>query len=583
MDAVTEIKARLPIEELVSGYCQLKKKGRVYVALCPFHNDTHPSMNVSPDKGIAYCFACRTGGDIFSFYQAIEGVDFQQAIKDLAERTGITLEPMRADVHVKDEKERLRACLSEALHFFRSQLSAPAIQEYIARRGTTSELLETFQVGYAPDSFSDTYQHLLKEGFSRKEILLAGLGVQKDLSEERIYDRFRNRLMFPIHDARGEIAGFGGRTIGEDDAKYVNSSEGPLYVKSQILFNLHRAKEAMRREKSVILVEGYFDVMACWKVGIENVAAVSGTALTEQHVTLLKRYVEGVVLCLDQDSAGRGASERAYRLCTAEGLQVRAIKLPEKDPDEVARSRPELLHQLLAEKGLPYLDVVSQELQGEDLSSTAAKRSALQRILPLLLAIPGAVERENEIRRFATVLGSTETALSRDLESFQATERSAPSRPVAAESRPSSQPQQYVSRMETALSLFLLYPALRGYLRELIPPEEGFAASLYRAIKDAPVDAKELLPVLTLTEEERERAAILQLEAEQHGFTDWAQSLAVKEIRHNCQQANRETITGKQRELSRQILEAHRAGKTVDEAQLTTQYHQVLKLAKMAG
>src|SRR4051812_48149426 len=184
MDVKEEIRARLPIEQLVAQYCQLKKKGRSFVCLCPFHNDSNPSLLVSPDKGIAYCFACQSGGDIFSFYQKIEGVDFPQALKDLAERAGVVLPERTGPVVPKDEKERIRACLQSALQFYRAQLaSSPVATKYLDDRGIPSEQREQFQLGFAPDSYTATYDHLLKAGFSRKEILGAGLGVQKELSE----------------------------------------------------------------------------------------------------------------------------------------------------------------------------------------------------------------------------------------------------------------------------------------------------------------------------------------------------------------------------------------------------------------
>ncbi|MBT4367705.1 DNA primase, partial [Candidatus Peregrinibacteria bacterium] len=220
MDPVEEIKSRLPIEELIGQYCQLQKKGRNFVCLCPFHNDTHPSFTVSPDKGIGYCFACNSGGDIFSFYQQVENVDFRQALKDLAEKAGVELpEVSKESVVKKDEKDRLRECLEATKDFYADSLKNNEVaKKYLEERGIPQEQIELFGIGVSPDSFSETYNHLLKKGFSKSEILKAGISVQKDLSEERMYDRFRNRLMFPIFDAQGKIVGFGGRTLGDDDA-----------------------------------------------------------------------------------------------------------------------------------------------------------------------------------------------------------------------------------------------------------------------------------------------------------------------------------------------------------------------------
>lgn len=584
MDSVNEIKTRLPIEELVSQYCQLQKKGKGFMCLCPFHKDTRPSLTVSPDKGIAYCFACQTGGDIFSFYQAIEGVDFRQALKDLAEKTGVKLEGVGTEPTVKkDEKERARTCLETSLRYFADQLKqSQKATEYLHGREITQDMIEMFGLGYAPDSFSETYQHLLKKEFSRKEILAAGLGVQKDLKEERIYDRFRNRIMFPIHDHRGDIVGFGGRTIGEDDAKYINSSEGPLYNKSTVLYGLHFAKESVRETKRIILVEGYFDVLACHRIGIRNVLAVSGTALTEQHVKILKRYAETIILCLDQDRAGRDAAERAYCLCSKEGLQVHAVALPHKDPDEAARADPDLLRQLLQEGEVPYMDIVLGEIQALDLNSVQGKREGLQRLLPLIDSITVSVEKEHEMSRAAAVLGTTETAFAEDLDRFrQSVLIGVPSDERKTQERKPGGVSVF-SRLEVVLGLFLLYPHVREYLQEMIVPEEGFELALYDALKEAPEGKVITLEMLDLSAEYRERAAILQLYCEHHEFSGWSESLALREIRHGIEMANRDALRKKQHILSKKLFDAHREGKTAEAQRLTTQYQQILKLAKMA-
>lgn len=579
MDEVSEIKARLPIEQLVAQYCQLKKKGRSFVCLCPFHNDTHPSLQVSPDKGIAYCFACRKGGDIFKFYQEIEKVDFRQALRDLAEKTGVKLEEQSERVSLpKDEKERLRSCLEAAQAFFRDQLqSSPKAQDYITDRKVPAEQVDFFGLGYAPDSFSLTYEHLLKQGFSRSEIVAAGLGVQKDLADGRIYDRFRNRLMFPIFDHQSALVAFGGRALGEEDAKYVNSAEGPLYNKSAVLYGLNWAREAVRESKTVVLVEGYFDLLACHKVGVSNVVAVSGTALTEQHVRLLKRSAETAVLCLDQDRAGRDAAERAFLLLAHEGFQVQAVTITQKDPDEAANAHPEALRQVLTDGGVPYIDFVLSEVQQGDTVSVQGKRATLQRLLPLLDALQSAVEQGHYIARIAAALGSTETAVRDDLQRLPRLTPSAAGLPDEAEEK-----SDVFSPVEVALGLFLVYPQHRLLLPELIPPEEGFAGALYESLKAAPAEEVSV-QALPLTEEQRERAAILQLFCEVHGFQEWSDSLAIREIRKNCQRANHVTLKLKQLQIARLLKEAHVDGRLAEEAQLSTQYQQVLKLAKMAG
>ncbi|MBI3618447.1 DNA primase [Candidatus Peregrinibacteria bacterium] len=580
MDAVSDIKARLSIEQVVAQYCQLQKKGRNFVALCPFHKDTHPSFLVSPDKGIAYCFACQTGGDIFSVYQKIEGVDFRTALKDLADKAGVTLPEYSASTAIKkDEKDRIRECLHAALQFYREQLTTSTLaQDYLQKRGVPASQIEEFELGYAPDSFAATYEHLLKRGFSRKEILAAGLGIQRELQDERIYDRFRNRLMFPIHDAQGGLIAFGGRTLGDDDAKYVNSSEGILYHKSNVLYGLHRAKEAMRDGKRAVLVEGYFDLLACHRIGVPHVVATSGTALTQQHVKLLRRYCESVCLCLDQDVAGQDAAERAFVLLSKEALHVEAAVLPTKDPADAVQADPAMLKRILG-NGTPYLDLVLERLRGSSLSSAALKRQAIERVLLLLQALPLAVEREEYLGKASAVFGTSEGALKEDLYQLHSRER----RPFPDRVAEEPSKHEAFSKVEIALALFLLYPHLRSLLIELIPPEEGMAAALYAAIKSASDSAPLMIDLLNLPLEHRERASILHLYAEDHGFADWSESLAIREIRRNCGSANREQLRRKQQEITGKLLAARVEGRKDEEAILAIQYQEVLKLGKMAG
>lgn len=580
MDPVLEIKARLPIDELVRQYCQLTKKGRNFVGLCPFHHDTRPSFLVSPDKGICYCFPCQKGGDIFSFYQQIEGVDFKQALKDLAEKAGVTLPDRPAESIVnKDEKERLRDCLTAAMDFYAKQLAASAsTKEYLKQRGVTDEEITTFGLGFAPDSFDATYTYLLKAGFSRKEIQIAGLGIQKDMQEEKIYDRFRNRLMFPIHDNQGRIAGFGGRTLCNDDAKYLNSSDSPLYHKSSVLYGFHHAMKAMRDTKRVILVEGYFDVLACHRVGVHEVVATCGTALTEEHARLLKRSVDRVVLCLDQDRPGKEAAERAFIIAAKEGLQIEGIVLPEKDPADTVLSSPDLLKTMLTSGAKPFLNVVLDAISKADLSSPAIRHAALEKLMPLLNAVTSSTERAFMIKTSALALGTTETSLLDDLRTFSSKTLT----PRADEQKTASTVTLF-SSLELALGLLLTYPTHITFLPELIVPEEGFALALYTAIKkNADAKAPITLDALDMDEETRRRAGILMLYCEENDFHQWNDAVAVREISQNCKHANRDYIHQKQQEITKKLLEARKAGNIDDEKILSTRYLELLKLSKTA-
>lgn len=578
MDHVAEIKARLPIEQLVGRYCQLTKKGRNFISLCPFHHDTHPSFLTSPDKGICYCFPCQKGGDIFSFYQLIEGVDFPQALKDLAEIAGVDLPEMREESIPKDEKDRLRDCLTSAASFFQHALKdAQNVRTYISDRGVSDAESVKFGLGFAPDSFTATYDHLLKAGFSRSEIVGAGLAVQKDLQDSKMYDRFRNRLMFPIHDARGQIIGFGGRTMGDDQAKYLNGSDSVLYRKSSVLYGLHQAQAAIREQKNVILVEGYFDVLACHRAGALHAVATCGTALTEEHVRLLKRSVDRVTLCLDQDRAGREAAERAFILCSREGLHADAIVLSQKDPADVAKESLDKLHEALSGSARSYMDCVFDEIRAMNLHEPMVRRAALERLLPLLQAIAQATERTHILHQAALALGTSEAALTDDLHRFQST-LSRPALSHASTSLPSA-PFPFTSA-ELSLGLFLLYPRYLHLLPELMLPEEEFAAALFLALSGKESCAEIDLATLTLTDDHRKRAGIVQLFCEENGMTGWSEKIAEHELRTNCRNANREQVMRKQKVITQQLVNARREGKSEEESDLTSRYKTLIDLAR---
>ncbi len=578
MDSVSEIKARISIEQLVGQYVQLQKKGRNFVGLCPFHHDSKPSFLVSPDKGICYCFPCQKGGDIFSFYQLIEGVDFKEALKNLADQAGVTLPDLPKDTITKDEKERARDCLTAAEVFYAKKLkeSAPTL-EYLKKRGLSDAEIASFGLGFAPDSYTETYDHLLKSNFSRSEIVASGLGVQSDLKEGRVHDRFRNRLMFPIHDQQGRMIGFGGRTMGNDDAKYLNTPDSPLYRKSSVLFGLHRALKPMRDKKRVILVEGYFDVLACHRAGMTEAVATCGTALTDEHVKLLKRSVETVVLCLDSDRAGRDAADRGFILCAREGLRIEGVRLGQKDPADAAVESLDLLRSMLTQSH-PYLDLVLADIRTTDLSSPAVRQAALERLLPLLQALSSSTERTHALRQCAAALGVTETAFADDLHRFEQGQSLKPRHQADVTTHTASM----YSASEITLTLFLLYPRMLSLIDELVPPEEEFALRLYSALirlKDRQVFE---VADVELDELDRERCRVLMLYCEENGFADWNDSIAVREIRNNCRTANRDYLHRHLKDITQRLLQARSAGDKQAEAELSDRYAKLIQMEKLA-
>lgn len=551
-------------------YAQLKKKGRHFICLCPFHTDKNPSFLVSPDKGIAYCFSCNNGGDIFSLYQKLEGVDFSQAIHDLAERTGVKVEGNIAPTTSKDEKDRLRDCLKSASAFYMQQLKADAsTMAYLQKRGVKEAQMQEFSIGKAPDSFTATYDHLLKAGYSKTEIIASGIGAQKDLQEERVYDRFRNRLMFPIEDVQGKIVGFGGRTLGNDDAKYINTADGPLYHKSSVLFGLHKARDAMREKKRAILVEGYFDVLACHQVGLTEAVACCGTALTEDHVRLLKRYAEHIILCFDQDNAGKLAAQKAFQLLMKEGVLVSAVTLSTKDPADLVQENPALLSQVFDQQVEPYFQTVLRDIRSRDLSSPQEKRDAINMLIPLLNSFSMAVERTQAIADAAAVLGVPAGALEEDA-------RKGVRETVSQVKEVSAKKHEPFSAMEVALGILLLYPKYRSHVSDLLEPITPFPKAIYAALQVQDTsDVKKQLP-----EEFREKADILCLYCEQHGLADVSDSLIQREIVAHCTRANHYIRKQILENIMQELRNAQASGDTGRQQQLLEEMRKIPAIPK---
>jgi DNA primase catalytic core len=367
MNPSEEIKQRLDIVDVISETVNLQRAGRNFKALCPFHPEKTPSFFVFPDRQSWHCFgACSTGGDIFAFVMRRHDVDFSGALRLLAERAGITLR-QKSSTAGKRQKERLWLANEAAVTFFQhallnTQAGEPALN-YLAMRGIDRETSQDFQLGYGPDSWDALREHLKGRGFSEAELLQAGLLVE---SEHGLYDRFRNRVIVPIRDEQGRVAGFGSRSLpaakqgppeggaeaaGDDDSpKYINTPQTPIFDKGAILYGLDRAKEHIRRSDLAVIVEGYMDVIAAHQHENGNVVASMGTALTERQVSLLRQLTENFVLAFDPDEAGRLAGERGTQVAYELGATIRVLRLPPgQDPDEIIRSSPETWRRLVAE------------------------------------------------------------------------------------------------------------------------------------------------------------------------------------------------------------------------------------------
>lgn len=407
---VNEIKNKLDIVEVIrESIPQLKPAGTNWKGLCPFHNEKTPSFMVSQDKQIWHCFGCNEGGDMFTFVMKINGLEFVDALRMLADKAGVTLrrtDPQFATLRNKVLDMHLWAC-----DFFQRLLpleSGNAVYNYLQERGIEKNTVKEVGLGQAPNKYKwdELYQQLLGKGFTAREILASGLIVKN--KEGRYYDRFRNRLMFPLINMQGQVIGFAGRLLSKDaeQAKYINSPQTILYNKSEFLYGLHLARKYIRDLDYVIVVEGYFDWISLWQAGFRNVIAVSGTALTRQHLMILKRYTGNILFAFDADDAGVMALKRAVASALATECNVYTIdysKAPSKfkDPDELVRHESEIWAKLLKNKVLAldyYLSLLFDNLSTENV---VAKKMALKEYLFLLKNTAHAIDREHFLKKLS--------------------------------------------------------------------------------------------------------------------------------------------------------------------------------------
>lgn len=401
---LAELRSAADIVEVISERTRLKKAGRSWKGLCPFHSERTPSFTVNRDKGLYYCFGCGAGGDVIHFVRQIDRLDFPEAVEGLAQRFGVTI-PRRASRGPRDDRrERLLEAVAAAHRFYTGELSKPGNRaaSYLEERGVPVETWTKLGLGYAPDSW-ESLARAMGPGFPESLLLEAGL-LQPRTEAKGSYDRFRNRLLFVLKDERGRPVGFGGRALSaETEPKYLNSPESPIFLKKRLLYALSDAREAIRRRERAILVEGYFDHLALLLAGMEEAVASMGTALTPEQAEKLKRLCPRVVLCYDGDAAGRNATRGALSLLLAQGLAVSVTRLPEgEDPYDVLRREGPASLARSVEEAPDYLTWLMEDIRpSEQGLSSSEKRERCRLILDVLKEIPDRILRYEEHRRLA--------------------------------------------------------------------------------------------------------------------------------------------------------------------------------------
>ncbi len=393
---IEQIKARADILDVVSDVVQLKQRGRNYFGLCPFHGEKTPSFSVNPAMGIFHCFGCGKGGNAVTFLMEYEKVDYIEALKRLAERYNIQIEWEGGEDIRKGEVSLIYELHELAAQFYREQLLSPkgsAARAYLEIRQISLDCLEQFKIGYAPNEWDALYRQLDLSRYSPAVLEKSGLFVRKE--GQNFYDRFRNRLMFPIVNLSGRTVAFGGRALDpQEEAKYLNSPETPIYFKSSILYGLYQAREAIQKEGVAILVEGYTDFLRLYMNGFTNVIASSGTALTFHHARLLHRFTNQIYICYDGDEAGQKASERAGFLMLKEALDVKVIKLPAADdPDSFLRQYDKAAFEQLYQQALDFITFQLQ-LHAKELKSAASKSEYVEKLIVELAEIRNPVTRD---------------------------------------------------------------------------------------------------------------------------------------------------------------------------------------------
>ena len=462
------IKSRLNIVDVVSSYIKLEKAGMHYKANCPFHQERTPSFTVNEERNMWHCFGCARGGDVFAFVMEIEGLQFREALVLLAEKAGVELPKYQRepDGH-KETKDRLYEIMELAVKFYEHQLweggGKTKALPYLLKRGLTEESIRRFRLGYAPDGWRHLYDFLIKKGFNEKELELTGLAIRKQEAERGMYDRFRDRITFPITDILGRPIGFSARVApggDETQAKYINTPETPLYHKSKALYGLSLAKQAMKNKGFTVVVEGNVDVIALAQNGIENVVAVSGTALTGDQLDIMKRYGKEVHLFFDMDGAGQKAARKSTELALEKELQVRLIALESgKDAADMGMENPDELKQVVEHHRSAPEYFLEKSRQEYPVETAEGKRAIVDDFLSLLIAIANPLERAFWVKELARVTGLEERVITGVVNQafLEKTRRDGPMPPERARETSVNQFQNRADRLaEEVIGLLLI-------------------------------------------------------------------------------------------------------------------------------
>lgn len=427
MDQASEVREKIDIVSLISEYLPLKKTGRNFTTVCPFHSENTPSFVVSPERQIWHCFGCQKGGDVFTFLMEYENLEFIEALRILAKKVGVVLK-MSGNSFDSSKKEGIYSLNNLAAEYYNYVLTKhsagkKALEYLIKGRGLSEKLIKTFNIGFAPSGGEDLSRFLInKKKYSNLSLVEAGLGIQKGT---KVIDFFRNRIIFPLIDHRGNIVGFSGRSISPNDfgPKYINTRDTIVYHKGSMFFGLNQAKEEIKKEGYSIVMEGEFDVISAFSQGIRNSVALKGTALTEAQALLLSRFAPKTALCLDQDSAGIEAIKRSIPPLEKRGLMITVIVTKEKDPDEALKKNPAGFRKSLKNQAEVYDFLMNKSLKENDPTQALGKKKITDEILPLINAIQNEIVKEHYLKKLSEHIDTSYESLIRQLEKKEDSEK----------------------------------------------------------------------------------------------------------------------------------------------------------------
>lgn len=528
------VKQQADIVRVVGDYVRLKKTGKDFSGLCPFHQEKTPSFTVSPVKQIFYCFGCGKGGDIFNFVMEMEKSPFPEAVRTVAEKCGIAIpRPKERSPEERHETQQRAALLEmhrEAQTFFAKQMfgtaEGKAARAYLEDRGVDNKTIERFGIGYAP-SDGDALLRLLKPRYPEKLLAESGL-ISRGEESGRLFDRFRRRITFPITNDSGKIVAFGCRALGDDQPKYLNSPETPIYSKSNVLYHLDRAKEALRRSDFAILVEGYMDAIAVARAGISNVVASCGTSLAEPQIKLLSRFTKRIIINYDPDTAGQAATERSVALLLEQDFEVRVLALPpvgdkKADPDLFIRERGAEEYTRLLKEAPPYVDYLIGRARKMDLTTGDGKRRAVNFLLPYVQKIPNGILRSEWATRIAQQLRLDEPVLRAALTKAAKERRSEVKVQPELVGRAAKPVERRLIRMLAEADPFRreianLLQSEKAY--QGLETEHIFSALIAANLADSPIHPAEIAGLL----EEQDRRVFFEVLFEQASEPSWEEA-----------------------------------------------------------